>query len=226
MKYYLLIFLLIVFKNYSLCLGITNERKYKDLYIIDISSDDLPIFIKKLNWFIDKVNLDFYIFLFGTGFFFLFTYIIIIRFIFKNFDKYLILVLLIFISFKPISKKWKDYKLGIQSAQNAINNFYFTMDNETRQILDPDDPEKLEFKTIYIGDEIRKYGLHAIFCEIPGKLQSQNANPKSFSDIGGNCYKFFSQRKYLDPKDPYYVGDEKARKFKTIKPNNLNIFFN
>jgi hypothetical protein len=226
MKYYLLLFLLIIFKNHSICLGITNERKYKDVYMIDVSSDDLPIFIEKLYLFLDKVKFDFYMFLIVFVSLFLFTYIIIVRFILKKFDKYLIFSILILISFMPFSKKWKEYNLGIQSAQNAIYNFHSTMDNEVRQILDPDDPEKLKFKTIYIGDEIRKYGLHAIFCEIPGKLQSQNANPKSFLHIiGGSCYKYFSQRKYLDPNDPFYVGDEKSRKFKTIKPNNLNIFF-
>jgi hypothetical protein len=63
MKYYLLLFLLIIFKNHSICLGITNERKYKDLYMIDVSSDDLPIFIEKLYLFLDKVKFDFYMFL-------------------------------------------------------------------------------------------------------------------------------------------------------------------
>ena len=227
MRYYFLLFLVIAFQSNSLCLGITNERKKNNSYIIDVSSDDLPDFTKKLYSFLNKVKNEFYIFLFGTGVVFIFTYVILIKFIFKKLDKYFILSILIIIGFKPVLTKWKDYNLGIRSAQNAIYNFHLTMEKETRQILNPDDPEKLEFKKVYIGDEIRKYGLHSIFCEIPGKLPSQNANPKSYEHlIGGDCYDYYSQRKFLDPEDPSYVGDEISKKFKTIKPNNLNIFFN
>ena len=75
MRYYFLLFLVIAFQSNSLCLGITNERKKNNSYIIDVSSDDLPDFTKKLYSFLNKVKNEFYIFLFGTGVVFIFTYV-------------------------------------------------------------------------------------------------------------------------------------------------------
>ena len=226
MKYnYILILIFFIYNN-SLCLGINNEEKFENTYIIDVASEDLHLFIEKLNWYLIKVKTDFYIFIIGSGISFIFTYIIIIRYILKKINKFLFFAILIFISFKPISNKWKDYKLGIQSAQNAVYNFHLTIEKDAYQTLDPKDPEELSFIIEYIGDDIKIYGLHAVFCEIPGTLPSRGAHPESFSHlIGGNCYNYFSQRRYLDSNDPSYVGDKLAKKYRMIQSSNKKFFF-
>ena len=77
-----------------------------------------------------------------------------------------------------------------------------------------------KLKKVYIGDEIEVYGIQALFCEIPGTLPSNNANPESFTFIsGGACYNYFSQRKYLDPTDSDYVGDEESQKYRKLQIN-------
>ena len=77
-----------------------------------------------------------------------------------------------------------------------------------------------KLKKVYIGDEIEVYGIQALFCEIPGTLPSNNANPESFTFVsGGACYNYFSQRKYLDPTDSDYVGDEESQKYRKLQIN-------
>ena len=93
-----------------------------------------------------------------------------------------------------------------KSAQNAINNLDLIMNIDTSKLIDKNNQEKLKIKDEYIGDEITKYGLHTVFCEIPGTLPSEKANPKSYSNfIGVDCYRYYSQRRYLDPDDPSYI---------------------
>ena len=221
----LIISLLLIMMNNSLSLGISHEKKFESLYIVDVSSEDLSHFSLKLDSFLNQVKNKYYNFLVVYGIAFLFTYIILIKFIYIN--KILFFLILAFISFISIYNIYNDYQLGIKSANNAINNFHLTMNSETRKILDQDDPKNLKFKTIYVGDEIKEYGLHAVLCEIPGKLPSDNANPQSYAHLfGGNCYNFFSQRRFYDKNDISYVGDKKAEEHKTIKSNNLNIFLN
>ena len=200
-------------------------KKNLNHFFVNVSSEDLPHFSLKLDSFLNQVKNKYYNFLVVYGIAFLFTYIILIKFIYIN--KILFFLILAFISFILIYDKYNNYQLGIKSANNAINNFHLTMNSETRKILDPDDPKKLKFKTIYVGDEIKEYGLHAVLCEIPGKLPSDNANPQSYAHLfGGNCYNFFSQKRFYDKNDISYVGDKKAEEHKTIKSNNLNIFLN
>jgi len=221
----LILFLFII--NNCLSLGISGEKKFDNLYIIDVASEDLSYFTQRLDYFLNQVKNEYYIFLITFGLIFIFTYLILSKFIFKNINKILVFLILAFISYKFASNKIRHYQLGIRSANNAINNFHLTMNSKTREVLDPDDPRKLRYKTVYVGDEIREYGLHAIFCEIPGKLPSKNTNPQSYAHyIGGDCYEFFSQRRFIDKSDISYVGDEKAEKHKIIQKNNLNIFFN
>jgi len=225
MKYNYVLILLFLFENNSLCTGINHEEKFENTYIIDVASEDLHYFIEKLDWYLNKAKTDFYIFLIEVGISFIFTYIIII-YILKKIDKFLLLAILIFISFKPVSNKWTDYKLGIKSAESAIYNFHLAMEKDAYQTFDPEEPEETNFKIEYIGDDIKKYGLHAVLCEIPGTRPSRGANPESFSHlIGGYCYNYISQRRYLDSNDPSYVGDEIAKKYRTIQPNYEKFFF-
>lgn len=88
MKYNYVLILLILFYNNSLCTGINHEEKFENTYIIDVSSEDLHYFIEKLDWYLNKAKMDFYIFLIGVGISFIFTYIIII-YILKKIDKFL-----------------------------------------------------------------------------------------------------------------------------------------
>ena len=223
----ILLGLLVILLNNCLSLGINQEKKIDNIYIIDVTSEDLSKFTQKLDSFLNEVQNDYHSFLIRFGIMFISTYIIIIKLIFKQSNKMLIFLILGCFSFKLLSNKYRDYNLGIKSAKNAINNFHITMNSKRREVLDLDDPKKLKYKTEYVGDEINKYGLHAVFCEIPGKLPSKNANPQSYEHlIGGDCYEYFSQRRFYDTNDISYVGNEKAENHKIIKENNLNIFLN
>ena len=125
-------------------------------------------------------------------------------------------------SFKTLIAKYYDYQYGIRSANNAINNFHLAMETNKHFSYDTENSEPDE---IYVGDEIRKYGLHAVFCEIPGTLPSKNAKSESYKHIiGGFCYLYSSQRRYIDKNDPSFAGDELAKKYKEIKYNDLNYF--
>ena len=135
----LIIFLLLILMNNSLSLGISHEKKFESLYIVDVSSEDLPHFSLKLDSFLNQVKNKYYNFLVVYGIAFLFTYIILIKFIYIN--KILFFLILAFISFILIYDKYNNYQLGIKSANNAINNFHLTMNSETRKILGPDDPK-------------------------------------------------------------------------------------
>ena len=119
MKYNYVLILLILFYNNSLCTGINHEEKFENTYIIDVSSEDLHYFIEKLDWYLNKAKMDFYIFLIGVGISFIFTYIIII-YILKKIDKFLLLAILIFISFKPVSNKWKDTPCSCTERSNIV----------------------------------------------------------------------------------------------------------
>ena len=80
----------------------------------------------------------------------------------------LILFFIVFISdFAYIIYQWNDYKYGMKSAENVIINLDLAMNNNF-QI----DPRKSNFKDRknkikYLGQETEKYGILAIFCEIP-----------------------------------------------------------
>ncbi len=225
-KYFYQTFLFITLTKFLFCLGINNLEKIKDVYIIDVSSEDLPKFSKKLYFFLEKAEKENKTFLVVTGVIVIFTYITLKKIILKNVHSIIIISILLFVGYKPFIYKWKDYQCGIKSAKNAILNFHSTMKVKKRIILDEKDSEESTFKDVYIGDEIEKYGLHAVFCEIPGTIPSNNAHPKSYENLlGGTCYSYFSQRKYLDPHDQNYVGDEASKKYRVIQPMKTELFW-
>ena len=226
MPKYILIFLLLVLNtNISFCAGINNVENFKNTYIIDVASENLSDFIQKLELYLKEVKNEFIIFFSIAALLLFLTFITIKKFT-KEKSIYILLILS-FISFKFLKYKWKDYKSGIQSAKCAINNYYLAMEENKYTSLDENDRDGLNFEEIYIGDEIEKYGLHAVFCSIPGTLPSKNANPESYSYlIGGSCYNYFSQKRYVDKNDPSYAGDEISKKYKEVKPIEANIFWN
>ena len=119
---------------------------------------------------------------------------------------------------------WKDYKYGIKSAENAIYYYESAFNNNYKVDLKKSNIENRKFKINYLEDEIKKYGIHAVFCEIPGTLPSNNANPSSFS-LGSFCYNYDSQRKYFDPEAFNYVGHIESQKYRKIQINKTFDLF-
>ena len=93
----------------------------------------------------------------------------------------LILFFIVLISdFAYIIYQWNDYKYRIKSGENAIINLDLAMNKIYQIDLLKSNFKDRKYKIINLGEEIEKYGIHAIFCEIPGTLPSKNANPESF----------------------------------------------
>lgn len=214
-------FLILIFIKSSFNLGINNFEKLENSYIIDISSDNLPEFLQKLEWYLNKVKKEFIIFFVKAGL--LLLSIIIILKIYLKIKLGIIIPTLFLFSIRTLINKYNDFQNGIRSANNAINNFYLAMNVKKAYNYESIDSD--EEKEIYIGDEIKKYGLHAVFCEIPGTLPSKKAKRESYSYwIGGLCYEYSSQRRYVDKNHPSYVGDELSKKYKEVKIQDLKLF--
>lgn len=220
------IFLIIINAiNKNNCLGITNFVIIDRTYVINIASEDVPAFEQKLENRLANIKNEFNliiakILLISLVPYFLFMiYKFFIRKIIFKFNFILFSIILIF-DLAYIIHFWNDYKYGIISAQNAIISLDITK-NQNYQI----DPSKSNYKNKkykinYIGDEIKKYGIHAIFCEIPGTLPSNNANPESYSSsFGGFCFNYNSQRRYLDPEAYDYIGEKESQKYRKIQLN-------
>ena len=125
-------------------------------------------------------------------------------------------------SYKDVITFNLDEYVGI--PQDHRESYYTFMHKELFDHIDcPEDHihvpfgagEDPEADAAAYEDEIKKYGIHAVFCEIPGTLPSNNANPSSYS-LGSFCYSYDSQRKYLDPKAFNYVGDIESQKYRKI----------
>ena len=215
-----------------LCLGITNYTKYNNYYVIDIASEDVKSFKEKLYNILINIKSEFSL--------------IIIKVILSTIAPYTIFIVFMVLIGKRISIKffvisyfiisicdiyyisyiWNNYKLGIKSAGNAINGLDIAMKN--KYTIDPrkSNFEDNKYKLDYLGDEIKKYGIHAMFCEIPGTLPSNNTNPLSYSYTYGNeCYNYDSQRRFLDPKAYTYVGEDKSQKYKKLQINKVFDLF-
>lgn len=205
-----------------LCLGITNYTKTSEGYIINIASEDVKIFEQKLNNILINLNKEYNMIIIKIILSTILPYIIIKIYIKKikiniSFKFLMISICMILIyDLLYINRIWNDYKYGFMSAEKAINKFEITLKDNYK--VDPFESNFRErkFKISYSAEEIEKYGIHAIFCEIPGTLPSKNANPLSFS-YGGDCYKYDSQRRYLDPEDDSYIGDEESQKYRKIQ---------
>ncbi len=83
--------------------------------------------------------------------------------------------------FVYIFNQWNDYKYGIKSAENAIINLDLAMNKNYQIDLRKSNFKDRKYKIKYLGEEIEKYGIHVIFCEIPVTLPTKNANPESFA---------------------------------------------
>jgi len=222
MKIYHLLFIIIICISNSQCLGITNFEKNDNTYIINIASEDIDMFAKKLSNRVASIKFDFKIIIIQVILTSIIPYLLYILFfskrIFNNFNIFLFIIIfccdVIFILYKG-----KDYNSGIRSAECALINFYYALENNIH--LEIDKSNKInKLKKVFIGDEIEKYGIHALFCEIPGTLPSNNANPESIRFAsGGACYNYYSQRKYLDPTAFDYIGDEESQKYRKLQIN-------
>ena len=211
--------------NYH-CIGITNYVKYKNGYVINIASEDINIFQQKLDNRLSNVKNEFNMIITKvllntiTPYF---IYIIYKIFVKRELHLKFHLIIILFIIFCDsvyILYKWNDYKYGIISAESAIINFNLAMEINTNLEVDKSNINERKIKKKYIGDEIEKYGINAIFCEIPGTLPSNNANPESYAySFGGFCYIYDSQRRFLDPKASNYVGDKKSQKYRKLQLN-------
>ena len=223
-----------MFDNYH-CLGITNTIRVNNGYIINIASEDIKFFEEKLQKLlynlINEFNMKLIIFLIFLPFPFV-PYIINYVFekykkktiILKDYYKYFWIVLIFDLVY--IYYKWNDYKYGIRSVQCAINNLDLALNNDKYIDYNKSNFNEGNYKTKYIGDDIKKYGIHATFCEIPGTLPSNNAKPSSFSySIGGFCYNYDSQRRYFDKEADDYIGDEVSQKYRTLQINKTFDLF-
>ncbi len=220
-KIYFICFLILISIQTSLNLGINNYEKTENFYIIDISSDDLAEFLHKLEWYLNNVKKEFISYFIKAGILLLF--IIIVLKLCLKINLGIILVSTFLLSIKTLAFKYNDFQSGIRSANNAINNFYLAMNVNKIHAYDSIDSD--EEKEIYIGDEIKQYGLHATFCEIPGTLPSQKAKKESYSYLfGGLCYEYSSQRRFVDKTHPSYPGDEISKKYKDVKVQNIKHF--
>ncbi len=226
-KYFIFLIFLIKLINLQ-CLGVTNFKKIEDFYVFNFASEDLGIFEEKLKARRDNVKHDFNIIiiktLLTTSIPYLLYILILCGRIFQKFNL-LLFVIIICGDAIFIYNKWKDYSLGIRSAENALINFYLAKERNYRYEYDKN-IKRDKVKKVFIGDEIEKYGVHAVFCEIPGTLPSNNAAPESFSYLfGGPCYTYYSQRKFIDPSYIHYVGDEKSLKYRTLQINKTSNLF-
>ena len=214
------------------CLGITNYTKLGNYYIINIASEDITNFKNKLNSNLHSIKNEFSliiikVFLRTVALYILF--ISIILFIRKTISIKFYTISFFIISICDIyyiNNTWNNYKFGIKSAGNAIITLDLAMKNQYS--VDPRKSNFIEhkYKIDYLSNEIEKYGIHAIFCEIPGTLPSNNANPLSFSYSNGiGCYNYDSQRRFLDPEAYNYVGDEESQKYRTIQINKTFDLF-
>lgn len=233
MNQLLFLFLLIVkLINIYQCFGITNYTQINDTYIINIASEDIEIFEKKLNDILVNIKNEYNMIIIKVLISSILLYItFIILFEYKSkknhfiFDTILLLIVLLGDSIY-IFRIHSDYKYGIKSAENAIIYYNITMSRSYNV-----DPHKSNFsdgkiKINYLGDDIKKYGIHAIFCNVPGTLPSKNANPLSYSLYYGSlCYNYDSQRRFLDPEVYNYVGDEESQNYRKIQRNKTFNFF-
>ena len=226
-KYFIFLIFLIKLINLQ-CLGVTNFKKIEDFYVFNFASEDLGIFEEKLKAKRDNVKHDFNIIiiktLLTTSIPYLLYILILSGRIFQKFN--LLLFVIIFCGDAIfIYNKWEDFSLGIRSAENALINFYLAIEKNTQFDYNKN-VKRNKVKKVFIGDEIEKYGVHAVFCEIPGTLPSNNAHPQSFSFLlGGSCYTYYSQRKFLDASYAHYVGDEESRKYRKLQINKTyNLF--
>lgn len=228
----LLIFLIIInVLKIHFCLGITNIKKINNSYIINIASEHIKAFEQKLeNISITLIN-EFHLIickvLISTiGPFILF---IIYGKITRRFTLrfYLILFFIILIcDLAYLIHIYNDYKYAFKSVENALAKFYSSRDEHYN--IDPkkSDFKEGKYKINNLGEEMEKYGIHATFCEIPGTLPSNNANPLSYSPyFGGLCYDYKSQRRYLDPETNDYIGDEKSLSYRKIQINKTFDLF-
>lgn len=166
----LFLFLLIVkLINIYQCFGITNYTQINDTYIINIASEDIEIFEKKLNDILVNIKNEYNVIIIKVLISSILLYItFIILFEYKSkknhfiFDTILLLIVLLGDSIY-IFRIHSDYKYGIKSAENAIIYYNITMSRSYNV-----DPHKSNFsdgkiKINYLGDDIKKYGIHAIF---------------------------------------------------------------
>ena len=191
MKIYNIFFIILIAINHSQCLGITNVEKTDDFYIINIASEDIQMFEKKLADRIDSLKLDFKIIKIKailTSIILFFLYILFFSKEYFNKFNYFLLFFIFCFAAIYIHHRGKDYLLGIRSAECAFVNFHLALENNIKFDLNKSN-NITKLKKVYIGDEIEVYGIQALFCEIPGTLPSNNANPESFTFIsGGACY--------------------------------------
>jgi hypothetical protein len=227
-----LIFIIIINKiNIYHCLGITDITKVNSAYIINIASEDIKIFEQKLENRFNSLSNEFKIIV--TKVFLSTITPCILFFFYRIFTKkfflkqhFLVFFIVLLCDFLYIKYIWTDYKGGIQSVKNAIKKLYIVMDKNYRIERTKSNFKEGRYKINYLSDEIQKYGIQAIFCEIPGTLPSNNADPLSYSDtLGGLCYNYKSQRRYLDPEADDYVGDEESQKYRIIQINKTFDLF-
>ena len=98
----------------------------------------------------------------------------------KKIDKFLLLAILIFISFKPVSNKWIDYKLGIKSAENAIYNFHLTMEKDAYQSFDPEDPEEISLKLNILAMILKNMDFMLYYAKFQGHAHQEGQIQKVF----------------------------------------------
>ena len=228
MHKFLFIFLLFIsIINIYQCTGLTNYKKINGAYIINIASEDINTFRQKLDNILFNIKNEYYMIIKKALISTVLPYIILTIFIWRKITlKFLIISfsMIIIINLGYNYYIWKDYKYGIKSAENAIYYYESTLNNNYKVDLKESNIEDRKFKINYLEDEIKKYGIHAVFCEIPGTLPSNNANPSSYS-LGSFCYSYDSQRKYLDPKSFNYVGDTESQKYRKIQINKTFDLF-
>jgi len=229
MKIYLNYFLIIIIINSYKCIGLTNFKKIEGGYVINIASEDLKMFEQKLIDRSVKVKNEFTTIIIKaiiTSILFYIMYLFIFIRIFNTKFHIFIIFTILCSCLLYIYYNWNDYKFGIRSAENALSNFYLAMENHIDLKTYRNKNNKTKLKKVFLGDEIEKYGIHALFCEIPGTLPSNNANPESILyNFGGFCYNYDSQRRFLDPTSSDYVGDEESNKYRKIQSNKTFDLF-
>lgn len=228
MNKFVLIFLIFIsiLSNYK-CAGITNYKKIQGTYIINIASEDINIFRQKLDNILFNIKDEYNTIIKKALINTVLPYIFFIVIIWRKITLKFIIISLSMIIISNLGYNyyiWKDYKYGIKSAKNAIYYYEFALNNSYKVDLTKSNIEERKYKIDYLDNEIRKYGIHAIFCEIPGTLPSNNANPVSYSS-GSFCFIYDSQRKFLDPEAFNYVGDVESQKYRKIQINKTFDLF-
>ena len=226
-KFVLIFFIFMgIIGNYE-CAGITNYKKIQGAYIINIASEDINTFRQKLYNILFNIKAEYNTIIKKALISTVLPYIFFIKIIRRKISFKFIIISLSMIIISNLGYNyyiWKDYKYGIKSAKNAIYYYEFALNNNYKVDFKKSNIEEKKYKLDYLDDEIRKYGIHAVFCEIPGTLPSNNVNPSSFSS-GSFCFIYDSQRKFLDPEAFNYVGDDESQNYRKIQINKTFDLF-